>query len=241
MSNLDLKEERTDSLSPIHQVASKLKARPPTSQKRLNFMASSTNTTSPSKKSKLDLKVDSESCLRREVLVKQAMALPDIKVNGMGVDLECSLSLGRQAESEELIAVSDDSEILVVPDSSVELEELLKDSPMPVKSEDGPSSNTMASLDVKSCKPKRKKNEEVQVMWREVKRPKRKTKLFSFQEVFEGAVEMRTMGEVESRKVPKVLGGRRGLTVVPGLDYGLGEGEGMVLTEEEEKEVIHIM
>ena len=78
-------------------------------------------------------------------------------------------------------------------------------------------------------------------MWREVKRPKRKTKLFSFQEVFEGAVEMKTMDEVESRKVPKVLGGRRGLTVVPGLDYGLGEGEGMVLTEEEEREVIHII
>ena len=239
MSDLDLKKERIGPLSPIHQVASRLKARPPTSQKRLNFMASSTNTTSPSKRSKLDLKVDSESCLRREVLVKQAMALPEIKIDGVGDDLECSLSLGRQAESEEIIAVRD--EILVVPDSSVELEELLKDSPMPLKSEDGPSSNTMASLDVKSCNPKRKKNEEVQVLWREVKRPKRKTKLFSFQEVFEGAVEMKTMDEVESRKVPKVLGGRRGLTVVPGLDYGLGEGEGMVLTEEEEREVILIM
>ena len=26
--------------------------------------------------------------------------------------------------------------------------------------------------------------------------------------------------------------------MVPGLDYGLGEGEGMVLTEEEEREVM---
>ena len=30
--------------------------------------------------------------------------------------------------------------------------------------------------------------------------------------------------------------------MVPGLDYGLGEGEGMVLTEEEEREVmLHLL
>ena len=190
------------------------------------------------------------------MLVKQAMAIPEIKILKAGVEVENSLNVSRDIpksnSSEDILEISDDSEVLVIPDNSVELEELLEDSvPGPVKGgnqaikveEDGvlresPAKTKVSNLEVKSCKSKKRKREEVQVSWRYVRRSKRRTKYFSFCESYEGATEVVTLSELESRKVPKVLGGRRPLTLVPGLDYGLGEGEGMVLTEEEEREVM---
>ena len=262
MSNVSPSNANPGPLSPIHQVANKLQ-----SSKRTNIISFS----SLAKRSRLDLRDDSESSLRREVLVKQAMAtpemmqdkikqalaIPQIRILKAGDEVECNLNVSRGIKdsfksdsSEEILEISDDAaEAVVVPDnSSVELEELLQDSmPRPDKGEEGEDgekipaeSNLVNLLEVKSCKTKKKKSkrEEAQVRWRDVKRSKRKTKYFSFCESFEGMVEVITLGEIESSKVPKVLGGRKPLTLVPGLDYGLGEGEGMVLTEEEEREVM---
>ena len=262
MSNVSLSNANPGPLSPIHQVANKLQ-----SSKRTNIISFS----SLAKRSRLDLRDDSESSLRREVLVKQAMAtpemmqdkikqalaIPQIRILKAGDEVECNLNVSRGIKdsfksdsSEEILEISDDAaEAVVVPDnSSVELEELLQDSmPRPDKGEEGeegekiPAESSLVNLlEVKSCKTKKKnrKREEAQVRWTDVKRSKRKTKYFSFCESFEGMVEVITLGEIESSKVPKVLGGRKPLTLVPGLDYGLGEGEGMVLTEEEEREVM---
>ena len=269
MSNLSPYNSSGGPLSPIHQVASRLPA-----SKRPNTISFSN--ASLAKRSKLDLRADSESSLRREVLVKQArtmpevnvlragdkmkqaLAIPQIKILKAGDDVECNINVSRDVQnsvksssSGEILEISDDTEIVVVPDSSVELEELLQDSmPSPAKGEKyvegevilskSPAVSKMANLEVEPCKPKKtkKKREEVQVRWKDVRRSRRKTKYFSFCESFEGTIEVVTMGEVESKKVPVVLGGRRPLTLVPGLDYGLGEGEGMLLTEEEEKEVM---
>ena len=274
MSDPSLTNARPVPLSPIHQVASRLPAK-----KRVNILTSSTNslasstaslsssstsqsssTSSLSKRSKLDLRTDSEPSLRREVLLKQAQAIPEINILKSEDEVECHLNASKDSSgkggtkpvsSEEMVEISDNSDIIVVTDSSLELEELLQESlPGPVKGEsevknveeasgfgDGSAQSKIVNLEVKSVKTKKRKREEVQVRWRDVKRLKRKTKFFSFCEVFGGNVEVMTLGEVESRKVPKVLGGRKPLTLVPGLDYGLGEGEGMVLTEEEEREV----
>ena len=263
-------------LSPIHQVASRLQ-----SSKRANVRSCSNTSlakrskldnTSLAKRSKLDLGEESGSSLRREVLVKQAMAIPDIqvlkavdnnvkqtmatpgiKILKAGDEVECNLNVSRvnncikSNSSKEVLEIRDEAEILVVPDSSVELEELLQDSmPRPVEGEGGEEAEIILGksplksdlLEVKSFKTKKKKKEEAQVRWRDVRRSKRRTKYFSFCESYEGTIEVVTLDEVESKKVPKVLGGRRPLTLVPGLDYGLGEGEGMVLTEEEESEVM---
>ena len=62
-----------------------------------------------------------------------------------------------------------------------------------------------SNLEVKSCKTKKRKREEVQVTWRFVRRSKRKTKYFSFCESYEGDSEVVTLSELESKKVPKVL------------------------------------
>ena len=190
--------------------------------------------------------------------MKEARSVPQINILKATDDVECNLNVSKDikdslksSSSEEILEISDDADIIVVPDSSVELEELLQDSmPRPVIGEKeveeeailgkSPAESKMSNLEVEPCKTKKKKKkrEEVQVRWKDVRRSKRKTKFFSFCESFEGTIEVVTMGEVKSGKVPVVLGGRRPLTLVPGLEYGLGEGEGMLLTEEEEKEVM---
>ena len=43
-----------------------------------------------------------------------------------------------------------------------------------------------------------------------------------------------------SLQVPRVLGARRPTLVVPGLEYGLGEGEGVMLETDAEKREIHL-
>ena len=167
------------------------------------------------KRCKLDLTAESESDsgLRREVLVKQAMAIPEIKILKGEDEVLCII---KTKSSEEILDISDDTgEIVVVPDSSVELEELPEDSvkygnyAIQVEEDnllgESVAKTKVSNLEVKSCKTKKRKREEIQVTWRFVRRSKRKTKYFSFCESYEGAPEVVTLSELESGKVPKVL------------------------------------
>ena len=84
MSNLSL--TNAEPLSPIHQVASRLPA-----SKRPNIISFSN--TSLAKRSKLDLRADSESSLRREVLVKQARTMPEVNVLRAGDKMKQALAI----------------------------------------------------------------------------------------------------------------------------------------------------
>ena len=70
-----------------------------------------------------------------------------------------------------------------------------------------------------------------------MRRLKRKTKLFIFNDCVDGKAEIWTVSQEDSQRMPVVLGGRRPMMLVPGIDYGLEEGEDVMVCPEEEREV----
>ena len=81
------------------------------------------------------------------------------------------------------------------------------------------------------------KNNKISISWKPVSRLKRKTKLFIFNDCVDGKPEILTVSLENSQRMPVVLGGRRPMMLVPGIDYGLEEGEDVMVCPEEEKEV----
>ena len=81
------------------------------------------------------------------------------------------------------------------------------------------------------------KNNKVSISWKSVRRLKRKTKLFIFNDCVDGKAEIYTVSQEDSQRMPVVLGGRRPMMLVPGIDYGLEEGEDVMVCPEEEREV----
>ena len=77
----------------------------------------------------------------------------------------------------------------------------------------------------------------VSISWKSVRRLKRKTKLFIFNDCVDGKAEISTVSQEDSQRMPVVLGGRRPMMLVPGIDYGLEEGEDVMVCPEEEREV----
>ena len=87
---------------------------------------------------------------------------------------------------------------------------------------------------VKSCKDKK-----VEIQWRSVKRIRRKTRFFLFSSKIEGEKDEIALEKADGNQmVPRAINGRRPHVVVPGVDYDLGEGEGIIMdTEEDEAEI----
>ena len=86
-------------------------------------------------------------------------------------------------------------------------------------------------------KKEKNKNNKVSISWKSVRRLKRKTKLFIFNDCVDGKAEIWTVSQEDSQRMPVVLGGRRPMMLVPGIDYGLEEGEDVMVCPEEEREV----
>merc|ERR1712172_282122 len=101
---------------------------------------------------------------------KQALAITQIKVLKARDDMECNLNVSRENvkdsvksnSAEEILEISDDAKIVVIQDSSVELEELLQDSlPSPEKREKevegevtlgkSPAESNVNNLEVEPC------------------------------------------------------------------------------------------
>merc|ERR1712129_474269 len=77
------------------------------------------------------------------------------------------------------------------------------------------------------------------MQWTNVKRNKRRARFFIFGSKVKGEKAEVIVEKAENvQKVPSVINGRRPYIVVPGVDYDLGEGEGLVMdTEEDETEI----
>jgi hypothetical protein len=238
-------------LSPILRIVDRLPA-----MKRAPLLSASPE----AKRPRTELR---RSVLVRRVEQLQA-GLPGLTVTGGGVGLGEEEEMDKEDEP-SIIVINDDSteensqdpeengedRIANGKDESVELEE--KEFSCSVKvvvetSSGISSENTIAETEEKEKegllevpKPKasapKAKKKAVEIKWKSVKRMKRKTKIFTFCETFGGPVEVEAWGAERSSMVPAVLSGRRPWLVVPGIDYGLGEGHGVQLTEEEEREV----
>jgi len=78
------------------------------------------------------------------------------------------------------------------------------------------------------------------VEWVSVKRIKRKVRLYMFQEEEGVKPEVLTIQANTNLKIPSILNGRRSLVIVPGIDYGLGEGEGVLVDNDEERRQIKL-
>ena len=89
-------------------------------------------------------------------------------------------------------------------------------------------------VQAKTCKEKK-----IEIQLTNIKRNKRKTRFFIFGSKVKGEKDEVTMEKADShQKVPSVINGRRPYIVVPGVEYDLEEGEGLVRdTEEDEIEI----
>merc|ERR1719300_1030009 len=87
----------------------------------------------------------------------------------------------------------------------------------------------------KSGQPKPKVSRKLpEIKWKNVKRMKRNIRFYYFESTSEDDKDERQLIKAaDSQKVPAVINGRKPFLVVPGVDYDLGEGEGLVDTEED--------
>merc|ERR1719347_69885 len=76
--------------------------------------------------------------------------------------------------------------------------------------------------------------------WKIVKRSKRKVRLFIFQDEVNTTPEVLVIQSKDHTTIPSLLNGRRSLLVMHGVDYGLGEGEGVLVDTEEERRQIKL-
>ena len=119
---------------------------------------------------------------------------------------------------------------------SVELEERLIESEHPNSANPMVQDNKLQVVEKPVIKRKNKRKL-VEIEWRPVTRDRRKTKLYSFCDVFGGPAQVEVVGLAAAQRVPVAAGARRPHVLVPGVDYGLGEGTGLAVTEEERAEI----
>eukprot|EP00092_Neocalanus_flemingeri_P026216 GFUD01028416.1.p1 GENE.GFUD01028416.1~~GFUD01028416.1.p1 ORF type:complete len:442 (-),score=129.58 GFUD01028416.1:7-1332(-) len=215
--------------SPLHKIISSLPS--PTSIKRVS-LSSPTSSPSPSKKR---LKSNESSILsspdmRRQVLVKK------VRQKLAGVTVTVVDKVGKElVELEDSVKIVTDTN----DNESLSLEERF-----------APCKTGLAKVDLKPVEskpaelkapvePKAMKKKKVEIQWIPVKRIKRKTRLFLFGATVNGDKDEVIVEKAETnQQVPRVITGRRPYIVVPGVEYDLQEGEGvMANTEEEDAEM----
>ena len=238
--------------SPLHRIISRLPS--PISIKRVSI---SSPTSSPSNKRQRtsDGSMLSSPDMRRDILVKRfrKKLSNDVKI-----------SLVRENRDKQELELDDSVEIITDTNDndSLSLEELdaktSKATITPechddVSNEDNPLDHKVivndvnpvdegikskyelsGPVNVKACNDKK-----VEIQWRSVKRSKRKTRFFQFSSKIEGDKDEVNLVKADgNQKVPRAINGRRPYLVVPGVDYDLEEGEGIIMdTEEDETEI----
>jgi len=248
--SLTLTTSTNDLPSPLHKIISRLPS--PISIKRVSI--SSPHSSSSKKRQKTsDGGVMSSPDMRRDVLVKQVR-----KKLSSGVQI----SLVRNNQDKDVLELDNSVEILTDTNDndSLSLEEReIKNSKPTITPEchddfsnkktpadddkviihDGKpveivSNDLSRPVNTKACKDKK-----IEIQWRNVKRSKRKTRFFLFSSKIEGEKDEVTVEKAaDNQKVPRVINGRRPYIVVPGVDYDLEEGEGIIMdTEEDETEI----
>ena len=235
--------------SPLHKIISRLPS--PISIKRVS-MYSLPSSSSNKRQKTSDGSMLSSPDMRRNILVKQVR-----KKLSSGV----KISLVRNNQDKDVLELDNSVEILTDTNDndSLTLEErevkntklttttechgdfsnkktpaddkvIVNDAnPVEIKSNDLPK-----PVNTKACKDKK-----TEIQWRKVKRSKRKTRFFLFSSKIEGEkYEVSVEKAADNQKVPRVINGRRPHIVVPGVDYDLEEGEGIIMdTEEDEAEI----
>eukprot|EP00092_Neocalanus_flemingeri_P035340 GFUD01038450.1.p1 GENE.GFUD01038450.1~~GFUD01038450.1.p1 ORF type:complete len:444 (-),score=128.22 GFUD01038450.1:42-1373(-) len=215
--------------SPLHKIIFNLPS--PTSIKRVS-LSSPTSSPSPSKKR---LKSNESSILsspdmRRQVLVKK------VRQKLAGVTVTVVDKVGKELveldESVKIVTDTNDNESLSLEERFAPCKTgLAKGDLKPVEFKPG---ELKAPVELKAMKKKK-----VEIQWIPVKRIKRKTRLFLFGATVNGDKDEVIVEKAETnQKVPRVINGRRPFIVVPGVEYDLEEGEGvMANTEEEDAEM----
>jgi len=223
-------------MSPLQAIISRLPS--PISVKRVSHSSPSS---SPSPSHKRSRSNDSSAFIsspdvRRQMLIKKVQ-------EKLAVGGECKASNETVELDDSVQIIADNNE----NESSFSLEERdntgkensgKQDESKPEQLVEGLVDDMLnATAKVSNKEVNIKKNE---VRWCSVKRIKRKSRLFLFGGSFDGGEkdEIFVIKAEGNEKVPWGINGRRPFLVVPGVEYDLEEGEGvMINTEEEETEI----
>jgi len=224
--------------SPLQKIISRLPSS--LSIKRVS-LASPTSSPSPShKRLRADSSILSSPDMRREVLVKKVKQKLSSSLVGTKMGGDSTLKLD---DSVQIITDTNDNESLSLEERDVKTSQLVGEvNQNKNKPNDNikPASEELIPNEAKQVQqPKASKSKKIEIKWTEVKRNKRKTRVFIFGSTVEGEKDEVIVEKAENnQKVPRVINGRRPYIVVPGVEYDLEEGEGVVMdTEEDETEI----
>jgi len=230
--------------SPLLKIISRLPSS--LSIKRVS-LASPTSSPSPShKRLRADSSVLSSPDMRREVLVKKVKQKlssgSTISLVGTKMVKETTLKLD---ESVEIITDTNDNESLSLEERDAKTGQIVGDEGEVNQNKNKPNENIKPAVteepsEVKQVQqPKASKSKKIEIKWTEAKRNKRKTRFFIFGSTVDGEKDEVIVEKAENnQKIPRVINGRRPYIVVPGVEYDLEEGEGVVMdTEEDETEI----
>jgi len=229
--------------SPLHKIISKLPS--PISVKRV---ASTQPTTSPcpehKKRKASEGSTLSSPDMRRDILVKK---IRQKLSSGVTISLMATKQVNDDSEildnSVEIISDTNDNDSLTLEERDAKDSKPVDFNAISDKSNSGEvvddnKTVTDNATELKLVKPKvvKKKTE---IQWRIVKRNKRKTRFFLFKSTAEGEKDEVTIEKADNnQRVPRVINGRRPYIVVPGVEYDLEEGEGVIMdTEDDEAEI----
>ena len=237
-----------DPPSPLQRIISRLPS--PISIKRISSIPANSHSNKRQKTS--DGIVLSSPDMRREILVKQVR-----KKLSSGI----KISLVSNSQVKDVLELDNSVEILTDTNDndslSLEERDAKNSKPIPTPGCDDDDERKVAA-DIKTTiindsnpvmiqtnelpRPvnvKAFKEKKVEIQWRSVNRIRRKTRFFLFSSKIEGEKDEVTLEKADGiQKVPLAINGRRPHVVVPGVDYDLGEGEGIIVdTEEDEAEI----
>ena len=231
--------------SPLQKIISRLPSS--LSIKRVSLASPSSSPSPSHKRLRADSSILSSPDMRREVLVKKVKQKlscgSTISLVGTKMVKDATLKLD---DSVEIITDTNDNESLSLEERDVKTSQPVGDKAEVNQNKNKPNdyikpaAEELTPIEAKQVQqPKASKSKKIEIKWTEVKRNKRKTRFFIFGSTVEGEKDEVTLEKAENnQKVPRVINGRRPYIVVPGIEYDLEEGEGVVMdTEEDETEI----
>jgi len=243
--------DNNDLPSPLHRIISRLPS--PISIKRV----STTHTSSPISQKRPKMSNDdvmSSPDIRREILVKQVTKKlsSGVKISLVHNDKDKDLDSDKLDNSVEILTEINDNVSLSLEErndvKNMHIEQgCLSGGAVMEDKKLGEAELNVAikpMVEVKTSDPSKSgakitKEKTIEIQWISVKRNKRKTRVFKFASSVKGGKdEVMIEKAIDNQKVPRVINGRRPYIVVPGVDYDLEEGEGVIMdTEEDEIEI----
>jgi len=244
------RNDNNDLPSPLHKIISRLPS--PISIKRV----STTYTSSPTslKRQKISNYGEKSSPdIRREILVKQVKKKLSSGVKITLVHSDKENDIDKLDNGVEILTEINDNESLSLEecndDKSMRTEQgclrgVALENKKNCEEELNVTNNPMVEVKIsdssKSVTAKiTTKENKIEIQWTSVKRNKRKTRFFKFASSVKGGKDEVTLEKAfDNQKIPRVINGRRPFIVVPGVDYDLEEGEGVIMdTEEDDIEI----